>query len=94
MSESREIIEERININSSSLIEYVIYNRQTLLFQVKYKKGKYKGRIRLYEGITIDEYNQIIQSNSKGRMLMKVLKKKKEENAWYNRLLRFLHLKA
>lgn len=92
-STSREIIEEKININSSSLIEHLIYNRQTLLLQVKYKRGKRKNQTRQYEGITIDEYNQVMQSNTKGRTLLKILKKKKEENAWYNRLLKFLKLK-
>ncbi len=93
MGDSREIIEEKIYIKSSSLIEYVVYNRTTLLLQVKYKRGKHKNKVRFYEGITADEYNQIMQSKTKGRALVKVLKHKREENKWYNRLLRVLRHK-
>jgi len=90
---AKEIIEEKINIKGSSLIEFIIYNRKTFLLQVKYKRGKYKNQIKLYEGIVADEYNQVMESHSKGRTLMKVPKKKKEENAWHNRFLRFFNLK-
>lgn len=75
----REILVEKIITPKSTLVDFLIYDKQTTLLQVAYKRGKHAGKIREYKNFPADSYDMILTSNSKGRALLRELKRYKQE---------------
>ncbi|AZQ61027.1 KTSC domain-containing protein [Flammeovirga pectinis] len=80
----REILVEKIITTESTLVEFLIYDRQTAELQVSYKRGKHSGKIRKYKDFPADSFDMIITSKSQGRALLRELKRyKHEENSFF-----------
>ncbi|PWJ41996.1 KTSC domain-containing protein [Sediminitomix flava] len=77
----KEVLKEKIVIENSSLIEFLIYDYEAEFLEVKYKRGKHKGKIRGYESITLQDYKEIINSESVGRQLLRTLSHRQKEES-------------
>lgn len=75
----REILVEKINTPESTLIDFLIYDKQKNVLQVSYKRGKHTGNIRSYPNFPVDSFDMIITSHSKGKALLRELKRYKQE---------------
>lgn len=62
---------------SSTLIEFLEYDQQKKELLVKFKRGKYKGRLRRYFDVSNNAFMQILNSDSVGKSLLRVIKNKK-----------------
>ena len=62
---------------SSTLIEFLEYDQQKRELLVKFKRGKYKGRLRRYFDVSNNAFMQILDSESVGKTLLKVISNKK-----------------
>jgi hypothetical protein len=76
----REILQERIKTPDSSLIDYLVYDHAKEILQVMYKRGKYEGKLKTYKKFSRTAFEQIMQSESKGRELLKILQQLKQED--------------
>ncbi len=74
----KQVLQEKYVV-SSKLIEYLIYDHQTKLLQVKYKSGKNKGELKSYKNVDSSAVDVIVQSESPGKALMSILKQIKAE---------------
>lgn len=82
----KEVVQEKVSFENSSLIEFITYDFGTQTMQVKYKRGKHKGTLRTYEGIPKDAYEEILNApSSHGKALLKVIGRyrKKETGFWH-----------
>ena len=77
---TKQVLQEKIFVESK-LIEFLIYNYQTNLLEVKYKQGKHKGELRKYSNFDSSALDTILQSDSPGKTLLSTLKQIKEEEA-------------
>ncbi|NME70180.1 KTSC domain-containing protein [Flammeovirga aprica] len=75
----REILVEKIITPESTLIEFLIYDRQKKALQVNYKRGKHAGETRVYKNFPADSFDMIITARSKGKALLRELKRYKQE---------------
>ena len=75
----KEVLLERVIPETSSLVEYLIYDSQQKSLEVKYKRGKHKGKARKYGDFSKEEFDYITQSSSVGKTLLSVLKRKSIE---------------
>lgn len=90
-SNEKEIVENKIYLDNSSLIEYISYNQKALLLQVKYQRGRYKNQLLSYNEITTEEFNRIMEAKSKGRALLKVIETKKGgDGNWCKSLIKLM----
>lgn len=81
----REILVEKITTPDSTLIEFLIYDRQKKVLQVAYKRGKHAGKNKTYNNFPADSFDMIITSKSKGKALLRELNRyKKEENSFFS----------
>ncbi|MBD0402509.1 KTSC domain-containing protein [Flammeovirga sp. EKP202] len=81
----REILVEKIITPESTLIEFLIYDRQKKSLQVAYKRGRHAGENRVYKNFPADSFDMIITAPSKGKALLRELKRyKKEENSFFS----------
>ncbi len=62
---------------SSTLIEFLEYDQQKQEMLVKYKRGKYKGMERRYFDIPKTAFMSVLDSESVGKSLLKLVKDKK-----------------
>ncbi|MEH0156669.1 KTSC domain-containing protein [Limibacter armeniacum] len=87
----KEILQEKVQTPESSLIEFMVYDFDSEILQVKYKRGKRKGQVRTYKRISNKEYGWIMKSSSKGRALLTVLTQHRNEEvgvmSFFRRLL-------
>lgn len=72
----KEVIREKFKVKSS-LINYLVYDYQKEELDVKYKRGKHKGNTRTYTNISQAELKEILESDSPGKQLLKLIGKKK-----------------
>lgn len=72
----KEILMEKVVPESSSLVEYLIFDAKSKLLEVKYKRGKYKGKSRKYKNFSKEEFEYITDAESIGKRLLSVLKKR------------------
>ncbi|ANQ51314.1 KTSC domain-containing protein [Flammeovirga yaeyamensis] len=80
----REVLVEKIVPKKSSLIEFLIYNKQDNILQVSYKRGKHSGKVITYRDFPADSFDMIITSESQGRTLLRELKRyKKEKDSFF-----------
>ncbi|NLR89997.1 MULTISPECIES: KTSC domain-containing protein [Flammeovirga] len=77
----REILVEKIIPKKSSLIEFLIYDKQEHNLQVSYKRGKHAGKVITYKNFPQDSFDLVITSKSQGRALLRELKRYKKEQA-------------
>ena len=76
----KEIIREKFRVKSS-LIDYLIYDYQKKELEVRFKRGRYKGEVRSYGGVTKNELDSILTAESPGRRLLKVIAKKRGDDS-------------
>lgn len=62
---------------SSTLIEFLEYDQLRKEMLVKFKRGKYKGMERRYFDISNSAFMEVLNSESVGKSLLKVIKDKK-----------------
>ncbi|KXX70016.1 KTSC domain-containing protein [Flammeovirga sp. SJP92] len=75
----REILVEKIITPESTLIDFLIYDRQKKTLQVTYKRGKHAGKSKVYRNFPADSFDMIITAPSKGKSLLRELKRYKQE---------------
>ncbi len=85
----REVLQEKVTITRSSLIDFVVYNYQTRVMQVKFKRGKHRDMVKEYTDVTFEDFNEIITAESPGRALLKVLKRNKNSHSFLQKLKNF-----
>ncbi len=64
-------------VPSSTLIEFLEYDQQKKELLVKFKRGKYKGKKRRYFDISNKAFMQILDSESVGKSLIRIVQNKK-----------------
>lgn len=87
----KEVLLERVVPESSTLVEYMIFDAQTRLLEVKYKRGKHKGKSKRYKNFSREEFEYITDAESIGKRLLSVLKKRemdKERASLWGKLKR------
>lgn len=62
---------------ASSLVEFLEYDQRTRELLVKFKRGKYKGRKRRYADIPKNAFMQLLDAESIGKSLLRLIKDKK-----------------
>ncbi len=77
----REILKEKVLVEDSSLVEFFVYDHNLLLLEVKYIRGKHKGKVVNYKNFPRDAFDFITTAESKGKALLSVLKKRKQETS-------------
>lgn len=76
----KEVLLERITPEKSSLVEYMIFDAQAKQLEVKYKRGKHKGKARKYRNFSKEEFEYITDAESIGKRLLSVLKKREMDS--------------
>ena len=61
----------------SSMVDFIEYSQNNNILLVKFKKGKYKGKIRSYDSVTPSQFFQILESDSVGRSVLKFAEKRR-----------------
>lgn len=56
----------------SSLVETLDYDSDKKTLQVKFKRGKHKGRVRIYKEVAPEDFCKIMSSRSIGRAVLKM----------------------
>ena len=77
--EMKEVLLEKFSPEKSSLVEHLIFDALLKQLEVKYKRGKHKGKTRIYKDIIREEFDYIITGQSTGKRLLSLLKRKHEE---------------
>lgn len=72
-----EFILEKDLTNRSTVLEYMRYSEQGKELEVKFKKGKWKGKKKVFKNISKPVYQTIIESESVGRALFEVVGEQK-----------------
>ncbi len=88
--QARQVIQEKVVINNSSLVDFLIYDHHTNELIVKYKRGKHKGKARVYNGVTPSDFQEIINATSVGKTLLRTLAKYKKEEGIFFRFFKNL----
>lgn len=69
---------ERISVDvNSSMVSYLEYSKQESLMHVKFKRGKYKGKLREYSEVTPEEFFGLLNAPSLGKALIHYLESRK-----------------
>jgi len=79
--ESEHLTKIKVDVKSS-LIEYLDYSQQTYILSVKFKHGKYKGKVKHYEEILPFQFFELLQAPSVGKALLKLLDSLKENREY------------
>jgi len=77
---------------ASSLIEFLEYNNSSRELVVKFKRGKYKGKERKYSDISSQAFEQVMESESVGKSIIKLIEGKKgvaKNRSFFGRFLSF-----
>jgi len=61
----------------STLVEFLEYDQRKKEMLVKFKRGKYKGMERRYIDIPKGDFMEVLESESVGKSLLKLIKDKK-----------------
>ncbi|MBX2844024.1 MAG: KTSC domain-containing protein [Flammeovirgaceae bacterium] len=72
-----DFILEKDITKRSSILEYMRYSEQEKELEVKFKKGKWKGKKKVFKNISKEVYQTIIDSESVGRALIEVVGEQK-----------------
>ena len=72
----KEVLLERVTPEKSTLVEYMVFDAQSKQLEVKYKRGKHKGKARKYRNFSKEEFEYITDAESIGKRLLSVLKKR------------------
>lgn len=62
---------------ASSLVEFLEYDQRKKELLVKFKRGKYKGRQRKYTDVSSGAFMQLLDAESIGKSLLRLIKDKK-----------------
>jgi len=87
----KEVLLERVVPESSTLVEYLIFDAQAKQLEVKYKRGRHKGKARKYRNFSREEFEYITDAESIGKRLLSVLKKRemdKERDSLWGKIKR------
>lgn len=82
----KEVLQEKVYVTDSSLIEYLTYDFEREILGVKYKEGKHKQEYREYSHISKETYAKILKSDSKGKALLRAISKAKNEMSFGEKL--------
>ena len=66
---------------ASSLVEFLEYDQRKKELLVKFKRGKYKGKQRRYADVSKNSFMQLLDSESIGKSLLRLIKDKKGMSA-------------
>ncbi len=66
---------------TSSLVEFMEYDKTKQELLVKFKRGKHKGKERKYFNISNGAFIKVLESESVGKSLLKLIHDKKGENS-------------
>lgn len=66
---NKRVIRLSVEVDSS-VIESIEYNGISHVLDVKYKRGKYKGRTKHYTGVAHDTFLEILNAESIGRTIL------------------------
>ena len=62
---------------ASSLVEFLEYDQHKRELLVKFKRGKYKGKQRRYADISKQSFMQLLDAESVGKSLLRLIANKK-----------------
>lgn len=85
----RKVLVEQVDTPRSKLVAYLVYHFPTHTLKVRYRKGKHAGRLRCYEGVTAQEYEDLLESASIGKEVLHLARKYSKHQPLWRRLLGF-----
>lgn len=70
--ETERLKKIRVEVKSS-LIDFLEYSKQDYLLTVKFKQGKYKGKVRRYEEVAPEDFFSILSAESVGHAVIDLI---------------------